>query len=542
VVTLGDVVTPRKGKRQSLKIMQRFHFSSALKRMSIIASHQTGAIGTTKYFVAVKGAPEIVKTMLKHVPDNYESVHLKMSRQGARVLSLAFKQLGELKSSELRSIAREDVESDLEFAGFLIIDCPLKSDSKSIVKTIRQSTHHVTMITGDSPLTACHVSKELKITKRTVLMLTDGSNDWHWEAIDGSVSFPVVPEGGKAALVNNYDLCLTGEAMRFLGNCYKSFLDSILPSVKVFARVAPKQKEYVITSLRNLGCFTLMCGDGTNDVGALKHAHVGVALLSGVPIRRLKSKQESSVDPEEPTSSLSSKSSSSKSSSSSSLPKASVSSEPRIVSSGKLNKVAKMRASAQQKLMQSRTPYQKRLGDMMKELDEMDHQVVRLGDASIASPFTSKSSSIECGNVTEGLWWRHLLYRFCLVAHIIRQGRCTLVTTLQMFKILALNALILAYSQSVLYLDGIKFSDTQATLQGILLAACFLFISRSKPLPDLSKRRPLPNIFNFYTILTVLLQFSVHFTCLVFLVWESKKLSPPRLPCLGIRFIVLLTY
>lgn len=55
---------------------------------------------------------------------------------------------------------------------------------------------------------------------------------------------------------------------------------------------------------------------------------------------------------------------------------------------------------------------------------------------------------------------------------IVRQGRCTLVTSIQMYQILALNCLISAYSLSVLYLDGVKYGDTQMTAMGMLGEPC----------------------------------------------------------------------
>lgn len=47
----------------------------------------------------------------------------------------------------------------------------------------------------------------------------------------------------------------------------------------VFARVSPAQKERILALLNSYGLTTMMCGDGTNDVGALKVAHVGALYI-----------------------------------------------------------------------------------------------------------------------------------------------------------------------------------------------------------------------------------------------------------------------
>nr|CAG4651569.1 EOG090X00J5 [Triops cancriformis] len=492
-LTRGDAVIPKKGKSTGFKIYHRCHFSSALKRMSVIAGYIPPNSSEPFYVASVKGAPETLKSMFVSCPEDYDATYLALSRRGARVLAMGMKDLGKLSHQAVRDLTRDELERDLKFVGFVIISCPMKSDSKSVIKEIIHASHRMVMITGDNPLTACHVAKELRFNQKPVtLILSQFEREWKWESVDQTVHEPLVPEKGYKSFVKKYDLCVTGEGLSVLHTEQRKFYSQILPHIRVFARVAPKQKELIITSLNALGYTTMMTGDGTNDVGALKHSHVGVAILSNAPEHLPKKKKETI-----PPNTIAANPASSAVAAAKSKP------ETKLVSRhgdrGRPNQAERLQKT------------QLQLNKLLQEIEEQEKaQIVKLGDASIAAPFTAKLSSILC------------------VCHIIKQGRCTLVTTLQMFKILALNALILAYSQSVLYLEGVKFSDGQATLQGLMLAACFLFISRSKPLKVLSKQRPLPNIFNAYTILTVMLQFAVHFGCLFYLVQESMARMPPR--------------
>lgn len=94
------------------------------------------------------------------------------------------------------------------------MSCPLKPDSKAIIHEIMNSSHKVVMITGDNPLTACHVAKQLKMApKETILIFNPES--FNWESIDSTVKHPFETADDKQ-LVAQYDLCVTGKLYKFI--------------------------------------------------------------------------------------------------------------------------------------------------------------------------------------------------------------------------------------------------------------------------------------------------------------------------------------
>uniref|UniRef100_A0A183EQ08 START domain-containing protein n=1 Tax=Gongylonema pulchrum TaxID=637853 RepID=A0A183EQ08_9BILA len=101
-LTKNDTVIPKKSKMQPLKIFHRFHFCSALKRMTVIAGYLSPGTNETRHIVTVKGAPEMLECMYETVPKNYIQTYRHLTRQGARVLALGVKELGSLSHQEVK--------------------------------------------------------------------------------------------------------------------------------------------------------------------------------------------------------------------------------------------------------------------------------------------------------------------------------------------------------------------------------------------------------------------------------------------------------
>ncbi|KAK4163309.1 putative type V cation-transporting ATPase [Cladorrhinum sp. PSN259] len=550
--------TSASGISGTAQVKRRFQFSSALKRSSSVAtvnaSHSKTGQKLKGTFVSVKGAPETIMKMLVTVPRDYEETYKYFTRRGSRVLSLAYKQLsfdGELGMRKINDLKREEVESQLHFAGFLVLQCPLKDDAKKAVQMLSESSHRVVMITGDNPLTAVHVAKEVEIVDRDVLILDSpehtisGEQRLVWRSVDDKIEIDVDPTKPiDPEIIKTKDLCVTGYALNQLKG--QVGWKTILRYTWVYARVSPKQKEDILLGLKDMGYYTLMAGDGTNDVGALKQAHIGVALLNGTPEdltriaeharnNTMKNMYQKQVDlmtrwnqPAPPVPVMIAHLYPPGPSNPNYEKAMEREAQKKGVTVAQLAKshghdIETITSPAAQQLIDGQDPRKAKQAEAAKKaagladklsqamMDaEMEDEAptLKLGDASVAAPFTSKLRNVMA------------------IPNILRQGRCTLVATIQMYKILALNCLISAYSLSVLYLEGIKFGDTQMTISGLLMSVCFLSISRAQSVEGLSKERPQPNIFNFYIIGSILSQFAVHVVTLIYMANFCDKLEP----------------
>lgn len=341
-----------------LEILKTFPFTSELKRQSVVAQ-----FGGKLHIFAMKGAPETVCRFLKTKPDTYDD-YLKYAASGYRVIALAYKILPKERTRNIQAF----YENNMIFGGFVLFGSSLKEHAAEMCRELVDSNHKVLMITGDNLLTAQNVAEQLGLD-------TDGA------------------EGPEI----DHLLCDD--------NTVKNFFD-----VRIFARADPKHKEQIIKKYKQAGFYTMMVGDGTNDVGALKASDVGVAMLDCKTNTDSNSKEHS----------------------------------------------------------------------------------IKPGDASMAAPFTIKSNSLKS------------------IIEIIQQGRSSLVTTIQMYKILALNSITNAFFLSLVDILGVKFSEYQMLSLGILAAMAFQAISSGKALSCISKQRPLTTIFNRYILLSITGQSIVH--------------------------------
>ncbi|CAG01724.1 unnamed protein product, partial [Tetraodon nigroviridis] len=371
------------GPSVAVAVVQRFPFSSALQRMSVVTAAPQGRLA----FAYMKGSPEMVASLCRAetVPSQFSSQLRTFSSEGLRVLALAYKPLD--GSVDLKNIERGEVERDMLFLGLLMMKNLVKPESERAIAVLRRAQLRCIMVTGDNILTAVNVAKSCGMVgyHERVIFVNAASQT---AASVPTLTFDLEDEGrgtfhSSADVITqglyqsgfSYHMAISGRSFCALCDHFPQYLPKVLLRTTVFARMTPDQKTRLVKELQKLNYRVGMCGDGANDCGALRAADVGVSLSEA--------------------------------------------------------------------------------------------------EASVASPFTSKSGNISC------------------VPTLIREGRCSLITSFSLFRYMALYSLSQFSSVLILYTLRTTLGDLQFLFLDIcLMTLLAVVMGRGGPSLELQPCRP----------------------------------------------------
>jgi Ca2+-transporting ATPase len=172
-----------------------------------------------------------------------------MAAKGLRVLAMAGKKM----APEISEIYHADLADGLIFLGLQGMIDPPRPEAVAAVKICQAAGIRVKMITGDHPLTASAIARQVGL-------------------------YNLGSTRGEGAPV------LTGAELEKLSD--SEFIDRAEDTV-VFARATPEQKLRLVEALQARGQVVAMTGDGVNDAPALKRADIGVAMgITGTEVAK----------------------------------------------------------------------------------------------------------------------------------------------------------------------------------------------------------------------------------------------------------------
>uniref|UniRef100_H3HBW2 Cation-transporting ATPase n=1 Tax=Phytophthora ramorum TaxID=164328 RepID=H3HBW2_PHYRM len=277
------VVTASESEAAKYGILKRFPFDAACQRSSVVVEE----IATGNRFVFVKGSPEAVSAICTNTPPDLKHKTLSYSADGYYCIGFGVKELNSKTHADMNN--REEVESAVEFEGLALFKNELKPETKGMLDELYAADIDIRVITGDNALTAVHVCRELEMkmkSKVAVVDVDEHSDSTVFVSVDDVklsdlVQWTSFNSSNMEEVLAEYDVAITGAALdKLQRECGHDTVRRIIQQTLVFARVRPQQKAWIVEQLISLGLVVGMCGDGTNDCGALKAAHVGLALSS----------------------------------------------------------------------------------------------------------------------------------------------------------------------------------------------------------------------------------------------------------------------